>query len=546
MNWRETMNIIPQINGKTAQEETEAFAVPEEMTVLLKGFTAETGETVLKAFTERTGTACRIREVSDPESAWMTDPAPENEMMIERDMKLDEEGYRLDVTQNGIRIQAGNKRGVIWALATAYQLMDEQRKICCVRIQDAPRLSYRGIMLDCVRHFFSAQEVKKVIEEMSLVKLNVLHWHLADDQGFRIESRKYPLLHSQCGSEYYSQEEIRDIVAYADQRGVEIIPEIDMPGHTSAILAAYPEYDCRGEKVTLARTGGIYPIVLCPGKEKTYEFLDGLLGEVSALFTSGWFHIGGDEAPDREWKMCSDCLKKMQEEKLTDTRQLQGYFSGRVRGILLKYGKRVICWNDSLEASNFITDTEKNAGTLVQFWSVQYADSMLSYLQKGGKFIYSDMFDLYLDYPCSMNSMRKIYHCRPEIRKQIYDNAQNLKGMEACLWTEHIVTDAQLEKRLFPRVYALAENTWSGDCGYESFCDRQERYAAKKRSGKAACLTLQEADPAGEARKQELMAYLSSMQSDMSDEMKEMVKEFTKPSEEFAARFQEKFLSADE
>jgi hexosaminidase len=538
--------MIPEVNGEAVQNKDVVFAVPEEMTVLLKGFTAETGENVMKVFTERTGTGCRIREVSDHESVRMTDLAPGNEMMIEKDMKLAEEGYRLEVTENSIRITAGNEKGIIWALTTIYQLMDEQKNVPCVSMTDAPRLSYRGIMLDCVRHFFSVQEVKKVIEEMSLVKLNVLHWHLADDQGFRIESRKYPLLHSQCGSEYYSQEQIREIVAYADQRGVEVIPEIDMPGHTSAILAAYPEYGCRGERVALPESGGIYPIVLCPGKEKTYEFLDGLLGEVSALFTSGWFHIGGDEAPDREWKICSDCRRKMQEEGLTDTRQLQGYFSERVRNILRGYGKKVICWNDSLEASNFIGQGKTDDKTLVQFWSVQYADSMISYLRKGGKFIYSDMFELYLDYPCSMNSMKKIYHCRAEIRKQIYESVQNLKGMEACLWTEHVVTDSQLEERLFPRIYALAENTWSGDCGYDSFCTGLQQYIAGKRKGKAACLTLSQADPKGEARKQELMEYMSSMQSNMSDEMKEMVKEFTKPSEEFAARFQEKFLKSDE
>lgn len=476
----------------------------------------------------------------------------ENKADIEliRDKTLAKEGYRIQITESGISIYAAHEIGVIWALTTIASYLDDNRGIKCATLEDAPRYGHRGLLLDCTRHFFKASEVKKVIDEISCVKMNILHWHLADDQGFRIESKKYPQLHSQCKNQYYTQEEIRDIVAFAHIRGVEIIPEIDMPGHTTAILSAYPEYSCSEKIVTLAKTGGIYPIVLCPGKDDTYIFLKELLGEICSLFPSKWFHIGGDEAPDTEWKKCECCQRKMKENKLVDTRQLQGYFSNNVKAILKEYHKDIICWNDSLEAANFkwedetIGESEEVQKTCVQYWSIQYADSMQDCIKKGGQFIYSDMFDIYLDYPCSMTSLDKVYNCIPMIRETDYTKSENLAGMECCLWTEHVSTSRQLEERLFPRVYAIAENAWSGIGDAEEFKERLKVYIAEVKERGICSLSIDEANPTGETRKKEIMEYTAMMQDAMPEEIRKVTIEFTRPNKEFSDRFMQKFFGA--
>ena len=448
-----------------------------------------------------------------------------------KDESVEKEGYHLQIKKDEIKVTASDDNGVIHALTTLYQM---GREVDCVEIEDAPKYDWRGLHLDCSRHFFSADEVKRVIEEMSLVKLNKLHWHLSDDQGWRIESRKFPKL-QEVSEQYYTQEEIRDIVHYAKVRGVEVIPEIDMPGHTSAILAAYPEYSCFKKEVKLAKTGGIYPIVLCTGSEDVYDFLESLLSEIVPLFDSKWFHIGGDETPDREWKACPVCQSKMQEMRHSDTRSLQGYFSGRVKKVLDGMGKHVIFWNDSLEAENL---DKENA--LIQYWSIQYADTMEKYIEEGGKYIYSDMFDLYFDYPSAMMSLSRVYSFIPEIRSK--ECREGLEGMEACLWSEHLDTNETLEQYAFPRAYALAEKCWSEDCDLNDFTLRVKNYIEKRRMAGIFCQSYEEAEPEGEAKKNGIMAFMGVMQNSMDEETRKITLEFTKPSQEFSDRFQKKFF----
>lgn len=370
--------------------------------------------------------------------------------------------------------------------------------------------------------------------------MNVLHWHLADDQGFRIESKRFPKLHETSG-DFYTQEEIQDIVSYAKTRGVTVIPEIDMPGHTTGILAAYPKYSFSGKQVTLAKSGGIYPVVLCPGRGDTYAFLQELLAEIVPLFDSKWFHIGGDETPDGEWNTCVCCQNVMKQNGYHSTRQLQGYFSNRVKNILKGFGKKVICWNDSLEADNFGWE-ESEPDTMVQFWSVQYADAMQRYIAQGKPFVYSDMFELYLDYPCAMTSLKKVYHTVPMIRNEDYSSAEGFAGMECCLWAEYIETKELLEERLFPRVWAFAENAWHGSEDYEGFLGALDERIERARARGLHCLSKEQANPQGEARKQEIMAYTAIMQGGMSEEVRQVTMEYTKPGEEFQARFMEKFF----
>ena len=506
------IKIVPEVRGRMTDGGAKRL--------FPKGI--ETGEFApwcADAYCERTGT--------DP--AWKSDA-----VRLVRGNELPEEGYRINVGEKKVEIAASCERGAIWGLTTLYLLKNQEGKIPVCRIEDAPSLAHRGLMLDCARHFFSAGEVKRIIEYSTLAKINVLHWHLSDDQGWRIESRQFPLLHETGGS-YYTQDEIRQIVEYARRRGMEIIPEIDLPGHTSGILAAYPEYGCRREKVQLAECGGIYRTILCAGKEETFTFLDRLLKEVCGLFPSGRFHIGGDEAPKNEWEACPDCRRRMEEEHLLTSDDLQGYFSKRISVILKKYGKVPVCWDDTLISE--IRPDEMS----VQYWNIQRAKLLKDFSDKG-KFIYSDMFELYLDYPHSMIPLRKVYGSRPKIGKKDYSGCASFTGMEACLWSEHIESDGELEKHIFPRIYALAENAWSGSKNYSSFLSRLPVLMQKCAEGGVSCTPLESCNPKGSARQSETMAYFVKMNSAMTPEIREKTVESSKPSREFARRFATQFF----
>lgn len=320
--------------------------------------------------------------------------------------------------------------------------------------------------LDCARHFFSVSTVKKVIEGISFGGMNVLHWHLSDDHGWRIESKKFPRLH-ECSGQYYTQEEIKEVVAFAKEHGIEVIPEIDMPGHNLALLTAFPEYSCAEKPVTLAKARGIYQTILCAGKQSTMDFIEEVLEEIIPLFDSQYFHIGGDEAPKDEWKKCPHCNAKMKELGLTSYEDLQGYFTAQICDILRKHGKTPICWNDALLANNIPEDVT------VQYWTIDYAKEMKTFIEKGGKWIYSDMFELYFDYPHSMIPLKKVYEFNPHLYKDRIPNEDGLIGFECCCWTEHIETEKDLCEHIFPRVYALAERASGVErTDYKAFKER--------------------------------------------------------------------------
>lgn len=529
--------MIPQVNGIWDINE-ETYHLPIRFHVK----NTEFHEECMAAFCERTGTSYQ----SVNEKA---------EVTLIKNTQLEEEAYRIETKEDGIRIEASSEIGVIWALTSLYSLLIERESnevhISTIElpqgiIEDAPLYEHRGLSFDCVRHFFEADEVMKIIEEIALVKMNVLHWHLSDDQGFRVESKKFPELHRQCAPHYYTQESIREIVRFAQNRGVSIIPEMDMPGHTTAILAAYPQYSCSEQKVSLGKSGGIYPIVLCPGKESTYHFVEELIDEVCDLFPSKWIHIGGDEAPDREWKSCPACQQKMAEEGLTQERQLQGYFSAKLIEMLKKRNRKAICWNDSLEASNFMNESSMNDETRIQFWSIQYADVMEKYLAAGGRFIYSDMFLLYMDYPSSMIPLEKIYRTKPVLRDVDYaGKKENLVGMECCIWAENLTSNQDLEEKLFPRLYGFAENVWGSATDYEGFEKRVEAKILSTKARGLHCLSLEESNPIGDKKKNEIMEYTSKLTSGMSEEMRALTLEFANPNEEFHKRFMKEFFGMD-
>ena len=286
------INLIPKPN-KVSNEENIFLPLECISSVNRNGFS----DNVTSAFEERLNINLISKEDAD--------------IIIENSLSLKEEEYILVVNKDGIQVTASSNKGVIWALTTLYGLLKDNQ-FPYVFIEDNPKYSYRGFMLDCARHFFSVEVIKNIIEQNALVKLNTLHWHLTDDQAWRMESYNYPKLHQLSGNNFYSKKQILDIIQYATIRGIDIIPEIDMPGHTTAAIAAYPSLSCKGEQVSPETKGGIYKTIFCAGKEDTYRFAKKILDEVCEIFSDSRIHIGGDEAPKDEWEQCPHCKAKLQ------------------------------------------------------------------------------------------------------------------------------------------------------------------------------------------------------------------------------------------
>jgi len=480
------------------------FSMPPELIADLNDFEFR----CLSAFIERCGlTVSDLANVKtdDSKKAWIH---------LERCESILDEGYDLSVDINGIKIKASTEQGVVWALCTLTELKDILGKVPFMELIDFPKYKHRGLMLDCARHFFSTDDVKKIIEQMSRVKMNVLHWHLTDDQGWRIESKKFPKLHEKS-KDYYSHEQICDVIDFASKRGVEIIPEIDMPGHMTGLLAAYPQYSCCEKEVECATSGGIYRIILCPGKEETFSFIEELLEEVCGLFPSKQFHIGGDEAPKYEWKQCPRCKRRMEEEHLEDWEDLQGYFSMRVIEMLRKKGKYPVLWNDALSASNLPGDM------MIQYWHLQHKKTTLNYIQKGCKYIYSNMLELYFDYPYSMSPLKRTYNLSAEINKSGFTDITTVSGIECCLWTEHVYDRKQLETLLFPRIFAVAETAWSYDKDYRNFLSKVQMKLKAPHMTDVIYTPLKDCSLKGKARREDALAHLRKTVASMSPEIQQ-------------------------
>lgn len=379
-------------------------------------------------------------------------------LRLYRNAKFPPEAYRLRVTfSHGIQIETGDEQGLCWALVTLLSLIGEEQITCC-DITDQPQYNHRGILLDCVRNFFPVETVKEFIEAVSLAKINRFHWHLTDDQGWRIESKRFPALHGQCAPYYYTQAQIRDVVAFAAARGVEIIPEVELPGHTTAILAAYPQLSCTGEPVPLGTAPGIYSLLLCPGKDEVFDLLFPLLEEIAELFPSPLFHLGGDEAPKGIWRSCPHCQSRIEKEGLASEEELQGWFTARLAAHLRTFGKRVICWNESLLSD----DLPENVGDLtIQYWAEMHKfGPTYRFWQSGGDVIFSDWFNAYLDQPHGTIPMETVYSYVPGF-PPLLDKAPRAMGLEACVWTEFLASPQRLAEAAFPRAYALAEAAWT-------------------------------------------------------------------------------------
>ena len=431
--------------------------------------------------------------------------APKASSVKERiDPKLAPEEYILDSRSGKIVITAGSKAGVFWGKQTL-----EQIKAQCggdvpgVLIQDKPAFAYRGAHLDCCRHFFSVDEVKEYIDILALHKINVFHWHLTDDQGWRAEIKRYPKL-TEIGSQraetlvghygtneydgtpyggFYTQNQMRDIVAYAAERFITVVPEIEMPGHASAALASYPELGCRGAAYPymVQTTWGVFPEVFCAGNPETVTFLEGVLDEICDIFPSQYIHIGGDEAPREEWEKCPKCQALMKEMGYSREAELQSYLITTVEKYLADKGRKIIGWDEILDGG-----VSKDA--TVMSW--RGAKGGIAAAKMGNDVIMTPNSHYYFDYyqtgnpkengePLAIGGnlpLRKCYSFDPY--DQLNDEEKShIKGIQANMWTEYVASFDHVQHMVLPRLAALSEVAWSNEhrSGYDDFVSRLEK-----------------------------------------------------------------------
>jgi hexosaminidase len=417
-----------------------------------------------------------------------------------------EEGYELKIEEENIFIESKNARGAFYAVQSLIQLLPlpsdlNSFKIPCLRIKDQPQFTYRGMHLDVGRHFFSVDFIKKYIDLMARLKMNTFHWHLTEDQGWRIEIKKYPKLqekaafrketlighyndqpHQFDGKPYggfYTQKQIKEVVAYAKTRQVTIIPEIEMPGHSQAAIAAYPELGCSGKQVEVATKWGVFDEVYCP-KESTFKFLEDVIDEVVALFPGKYIHIGGDEAPKTNWKNCEYCQKLIKKEGLKDEHGLQSYFIARMEKYINSKGKQIIGWDEILEGGLAPNAT-------VMSW--RGTSGAVQAAKEGHDVILTPGSHCYFDHYQSENEneplaiggflpLEKVYHFNPIPEELSEEESKYVLGAQGNVWTEYMQTEKQVEYMAYPRAVALSEVLWSSpeQKNYSDFIHRLEQY----------------------------------------------------------------------
>lgn len=415
------------------------------------------------------------------------------------DSTIADEAYELKVRKNKVTVKAGSYNGFLYAIETLKQMLpveiyagapapDKDWTLPCVTIKDAPRFAYRGQHLDVARHFFDVAEVKKVLDMMAIHKMNVLHWHLTDDQGWRVEIERYPEL-TEKGSVregtvigkdwdrydnipyggYYTQDEIKAVIEYAAEKGITVIPEIDLPGHMLAALTAYPQLGCTGGPYKVWGRWGVADDVLCAGKEETMVFLENVLAEIAGLFPSEYIHIGGDECPKVRWEKCPVCQAKIKELGLKDTDEfsaehyLQSYVMERMEKFLAGKGKKIIGWDEILEGT---------PGPDATIMSWRGSEGGIKASKMGHDVIMTPNSHFYFDYyqapdpstePFGIGGyipVEKVYSYEPYTEDMDEAAREHILGIQANLWTEYIKDNSHLEYMLYPRQAALAEVQW--------------------------------------------------------------------------------------
>ena len=386
-------------------------------------------------------------------------------LIIDSTISKHSEYYNLDINKNFILIKGSDREGLIHGVYSLIQLIPRSSgvndsKLACVKINDYPKFKWRGLLLDCCRHFMSIDFVKRYIDLLAYHKMNVLHWHLTEDQGWRIEIDKYPKLtdvgawrKEKDGSIYggfYTKEQIKEVVNYAYKRGVNIVPEIELPGHCVAALAAYPEYSCTGGPFEVEKDWGVFKDIYCAGNDSTFVFLENILDEIIELFPSKYIHIGGDEAPKYRWENCSKCKKRIQDENIQDTHELQSYFIQRIENYISGKGKKLIGWDEILEGG-----LANNA--TVQSW--RGFEGALEAVKTGHDAIVSPTSHAYFDYDLDAIDLEKVYNFDPIPIDVPSDKLKHIIGGECNMWSERAPQNT-VDSKVFPRLLAMSEVLW--------------------------------------------------------------------------------------
>lgn len=397
------------------------------------------------------------------------------------------EAYILEISADNVTISASTSKGIFYGIQTLRQIVLQcpDRKLAATVIEDYPRFEWRGLHLDVSRHFFPVSFIYKFLDAMAFYKFNRFHWHLTDDQGWRVEIKKYPEL-TKIGSYreqedgsmyggYYSQEEIKQVVVYAEKLHIEVVPEIEMPGHTVAAIAAYPGLSCRGKKLEVWNRWGISDDVFCAGRESAFDFLEDVLSEVIDLFPGEYIHIGGDECPKTRWKKCPDCQKRMVEEGLKKEEELQSYFMRRISSYLVKKGKKIIGWDEILD-DGF---TEK---AVIMAWREDGIRTTIKAADLGDDVICCPNKVCYFDWKQTTTDKRgvfgistigNIYYYNPIPKNLSEEEAAHIIGIQGNIWTERMKTAEIVEYMTFPRALAIAETGWSQNkYNWEDFTER--------------------------------------------------------------------------
>ena len=385
---------------------------------------------------------------------------------------LGDEGYELNITQSSIDITASNIRGLFYGVQSLRQLLPAEFesktgmtkpgfKIPCVEITDNPKFKWRGMLLDCGRHFMDKEFVKRYIDLLAYYKMNTLHWHLTEDQGWRIEIKKYPKL-TEIGSwrteadgsrygGFYSQDEIKEVVEYAKERFVNVVPEIELPGHSVAAIASYPNLSCTGKQIDVETQWGVFKDIYCAGNDTTINFLKDVLTEVMSLFPSKYIHIGGDEAPKYRWENCTKCQSRIKNNVLKDEHELQSWFIGQFDEFLSQNGRKLIGWDEILEGG-------LSKGATVQSW--RGMEGAIAAARSGHDAIVSPTSHAYFDYDISNINLEKVFSFDP-IPDELNENERkHILGGECNLWSERAPQE-KVDGRMFPRILAMSEVLWT-------------------------------------------------------------------------------------
>jgi hexosaminidase len=467
------MPLIPQPIKMKFSEGT--FTLSSATVVLVNEGTRDNGKVLADLLYSLAGFELKIKPISEQ-------AAEDNSiaLLITPDKgDLGKEGYSLSVTKDRVIISAPRAAGIFYGLQTLRQLLPSEIEkqnvvqegvvwsIPCVEIEDKPRFEWRGLMIDCSRTFWSKTFIKRKIRLMSLYKLNRLHLHLTDDQGWRLQIRKHPKL-TEIGSKfaqkyqepperqgYYTQDDIKEFIAYGARYHVTIVPEIEMPGHSTAALAVYPELSCTGgpfEIFPFFKGAGITKDIFCAGNEKTFQFLEDVLGEVVELFPSEFVHVGGDEAPKDRWSQCAKCQARMQQEGLKNEQELQSYFIKRIEKFLHAKGKRLIGWGEILEGGLAPRAT-------VMSW--RKSESGIAAAKAGHDVVMSLTTHCYFNFPYKRISTMKVYGYNPVPPELTEEQAKHILGIQANFWSNIDREEVGVDKQVFPRLLAIAEVAWS-------------------------------------------------------------------------------------